>query len=124
MRIVSKQRYSTVGDGLCLSFIFRLCKFFVEVVDIYETIFVETKSRFGFQDSSNGFINARRSNTAGLYGLFERGHGGIRNWKLEQYVCAGFDCAYGGIAWSELRGHPAHVHGVGDDEAFEFQFIA
>ena len=56
---VAEQSDSAVGDGLRLSFVFRPRKFFVEVVDIYETIFFEAEARFGLQDPSNGFINAR-----------------------------------------------------------------
>ncbi len=47
LRVVAQKRDAAVGDGLRLRFVFGQGKFFVEVLDIDEAIFVEAEARFG-----------------------------------------------------------------------------
>ena len=50
--------------------------------------------------------------------------GGVGNRRHEQRVGAGENGAHRGFARSETRGDAAHVHGVGDDQSLEMQFVA
>ena len=48
----------------------------------------------------------------------------IRNWRHQQRIGASEKSPHRSFAWSITRGNAAHIHGVGDDQAFKMQFIA
>ena len=96
----------------------------VESGNIDETILVEAESRFRAQDAPDGIVDALFGEASGLHGIFERGKGCAGNGRHEKHVNAGFDGAHGGFARRIERGDPAHLHGVGNDEAAKFHLVA